>query len=257
MAFDRFRRHRTEDDPAPSWAHDAASAVAAWEWLDDDLRERLVEDTATLTRHFRWEAANGFEVTAEMQATIAAHAAVLTLALGPEWYDRISSVIVHPTTFERSGEYDIGGGIVSDDVVDLLGEADPHGPIVMAWDAVRDEAAAPEHGRNVVYHEFAHQLDMRDGWVDGTPPLHDRAARERWVEVCTREFERLRSGDDTDGLIDRYAATDPGEFFAVLSELFFTLPFDLADEIPDLYDVMADFYLLDPAASDQPEPPPD
>lgn len=246
MAFDVFRRHK--DTSPPTWVRAAAAGVAAWEWLDDELREQLVADTADLVGRFRWEAANGFSVTDEMRGLIAAHAALLTLGLGTDWYRRVSSVIVHPTTFERSGEYDLGGGIVSDGVVDLLGESDPHGPVVIAWTAARDEAAFPERGRNVVLHEFAHQLDMADGWVDGTPPLHDARARARWIDVCTRELERLRSGDDTDGLIDHYAANDPGEFFAVLSELFFTLPFDLAAEVPDLYDVLADFYLLDPAS---------
>jgi len=26
---------------------------------------------------------------------------------------------------------------------------------------------------------------MLDGVTDGTPPLHDEAARQRWVQVCT------------------------------------------------------------------------
>lgn len=251
MVLDRFRR-RPAATPTPDWARAAATGVAAWEWLDDELRERLIFDTATLAGRLRWEAANGFDLTNDMRATIAAHAALLTLELGLDCYDRVPSIIVHPTVFERAGEYEIGGGIVSDDVVDLTGEANPDGPVIIAWDAALRESRDPDGGRNVVIHEFAHQLDMLDGWVDGTPPFIEGEELERWVEVCSAEFERLRDGDDADGLLDRYAATDPGEFFAVVSELFFTLPFDLAEERPHLYDVFADLYRLDPVGWTEP-----
>ena len=63
----------------------------------------------------------------------------------------------------------------------------------MAWDAARYDARHPGTGRNVVIHEFAHKLDMLDGLVDGTPPVTGRAAHDRWVSVCTAEYQRLRS----------------------------------------------------------------
>ena len=84
------------------------------------------------------------------------------------------------------------------------------------------ESLHPQRGRNVVFHEFAHQLDMLDGTVDGTPPLDDDDFRDRWVEVCTREFRSIR--DDDEHLLRDYAGADPGEFFAVATEVFFTRP---------------------------------
>ena len=98
----------------------------------------------------------------------------------------------------------------------------------------------------MVLHEFAHKLDMLDHVVDGTPPLPDRAARERWIEVCTREFELLDRADGSDPVLDDYGATDPGEFFAVATEAFFTGPAALASHKPDLYGVLRDFYRQDP-----------
>jgi hypothetical protein len=99
---------------------------------------------------------------------------------------------------------------------------------------------------NVVFHEFAHQLDMLDGTVDGTPPLVDAGLRERWVQVCTREYQAIRRGDDH--LLRSYAGTDPGEFFAVATEMFFTKPAALAEQHPALYDVLREFYRQHPAS---------
>jgi Mlc titration factor MtfA (ptsG expression regulator) len=107
------------------------------------------------------------------------------------------------------------------------------------------EALHPQRGRNVVFHEFAHQLDMLDGTVDGTPPLDDEGARRRWVEICTREFRAIR--DDDDHLLRDYAGADPGEFFAVATEVFFTRPLELRELHGELYGVLRDFYRQDPA----------
>jgi len=249
MAFDFVRRFLGTDAPPSPAAADAATAVAAWEWLDDAHRDQLVADTDALMRHLRWEAARGFTLTDEIRATIAAHAALLTLELGIECYRNVSSVIVHGSTFETHGEYRTGHGLASDEPIELLGQASDHGPVLIAWDAARAQARHPEHGHNVVFHEFAHHLDMLDGWVDGTPPLPDDAARARWITVCTAAFERLRRGDTAGGVLDGYGAVDPGEFFAVATEVFFARPAALRRALPDLYEVLADFYLQDPAGS--------
>lgn len=245
MPFDFLRRsHRVPTE----LAREAATAVAAWRWLDADQRVTLVDDTQALMDELRWEAARGFDLTDDVRATIAAHAALLTVELGLDCYHEVSSVIVHSTSFESHGEHHIGGGLYSDDTVELLGQANHLGPVIIAWDAASAQARHPEHGHNVIFHEFAHHLDMLDGWVDGTPPLPDEAARRRWIEVCTDAYERLRRGD-TGGVLDGYGAVDPGEFFAVATEVFFARPVDLDAARPDLYRVFADFYLLDPVAA--------
>jgi len=56
------------------------------------------------------------------------------------------------------------------------------------------------------------------------------------------------AGRDDDRLLRDYAATNPGEFFAVATEVFFTRAVALAGVKPDLYGVLADFYRQDPAA---------
>ena len=103
---------------------------------------------------------------------------------------------------------------------------------------------------NVVAHEFAHQLDMLDRMVDGTPPLANRGQYAAWQRVMTAEFQQLN--DDFDRgrptFLDPYATTNPGEFFAVATETFFEQPQALAAEHAELYGVLRDFYRQDPAA---------
>ncbi len=101
---------------------------------------------------------------------------------------------------------------------------------------------------NVVAHEFAHQLDMLDRTVDGTPPLAERRQYANWKRVMTAEFEQLT--DDYDHgrptFLDPYGTTNPGEFFAVATETFFEQPEEMVAEHTELYGVLRDFYRQDP-----------
>jgi len=125
--------------------------------------------------------------------------------------------------------------------------------VILAWDEVEHAARNPGSGHNVVYHEFAHKLDMLDDIVDGTPPMASRQELQTWVEVCTDVYEDLRAGVDRPPL-DPYGATNPAEFFAVATEAFFDASMDLELQEPELYAVMREFYRQDPAARARREP---
>lgn len=253
-----FRRVKRQvpDDAAQLFARH----VADWAWLTEAERDRLQAAVAELMPTRRWEAARGFELTDAMCAVIAAQIALMCLGFDEEGLapvDRVQTIIVHPRTITLTGTHRPAPGLVSDEPRHLSGEAhDGHGPLLLAWDAVRRETRHRRR-RNVVIHEVAHKLDMLDGVLDGTPPLAEVASVERWARESTAAYNALRSrGDD---LIDEYGATDPAEFFAVVSELFFTAPERMAEAHPALYDCYSDFYRQDPAgrrARLQPEPEP-
>jgi Mlc titration factor MtfA (ptsG expression regulator) len=132
---------------------------------------------------------------------------------------------------------------------ELAGEAWDGGPVVLSWDDSAPPGngppAAPTAG-NVVIHEFAHTLDLLDGDADGIPPLdprlHAGLARATWaaeldeaygrfceaLELLEDEIPRHIDPDSPAAdpwygrlPLDPYAATDPGEFFAVSSEALF------------------------------------
>jgi Mlc titration factor MtfA (ptsG expression regulator) len=243
----RERRARLEAGFTDEWRELCARRFRWWRALSDDERARLEDRALALVVGADWEAANGFEVTDEMIGTIAVQAALLILELPEDSYRDVHSVIVHPSTVVLEGEHSQVDGLVSDDPMPIDGQAEYHGPVLVAWDEVLDEARHPGHGRNVVFHEFAHKLDMLDGTIDGTPSLGDPDAVARWVEVCTRVFDAVAEGRGGH-VLSPYAGVNAAEFFAVATEAFFDDPRGLRHEHPDLYDVLADFYGQDPVA---------
>ena len=145
----------------------------------------------------------------------------------------------------------IGGGVVLEGDSDRLGEAHYRGPVVLSWDEVLEAAGNPGRGEDLVYHEFAHKLDMLNGAADGVPPIDDVELVKRWLRVLPAELNRLRR--DTDAgrhtLLDPYGGTNEAEFFAVASECFFDLPVEMKEQHPRLYDLWREFYRQDPAAA--------
>jgi len=220
-----------------------------WRVLDDGERGLLEATSDWLLRHKHWEAAQGFALVDEITVTIAAQAALLVLGLSVDEYREVSAIIVYPTAMQSRGVY--AGpvrGTVTDGVQPVVGESHDHrGPVLLAWDQANDAARNLGRGHNVVFHEFAHKLDMLDDVLDGTPRLERRGDLDRWVEVCTEAYEALGAGIERPPL-QPYGATNPAEFFAVATEAFFDVPVTLEQHEPNLYEVMRDFYKQDPAA---------
>jgi MtfA peptidase len=222
--------------------------LAVWPLLTDDERRRLLEVTDELLSRKRWEAARGFALDDTVRVVVASHAALLVLGLSTDHYRLVSAVVVHPTTVHTAGTRPgLSLGTVTSDPLAVLGLAqDGRGPVVLAWDQVLADAHRSALGHNVVLHEFAHKLDMRDGTIDGTPLLPPDV-RADWIRVCTQVYDDLVAGRPRPPM-RWYGATNPGEFFAVATEVFFEQPRELAALEPELYDVLSRFYRQDPAA---------
>src|SRR5262245_21675670 len=169
----------------------------------------------------------------------------MLLGMKHDYFCRVVSILVYPTTFV------IPGGEWMDDVESgfpASGQSVYRGPVILAWDAVLAEGRDPTSGRNVVIHEFAHQLDSLDGSVNGTPELSTDEQAERRRDVMTSEFQHLvrevRKGHGT--FQGDYASGNEAELFAVASERFFTRPAELRHFHQDLYDVLEQFYGVKP-----------
>lgn len=244
-----WRNHHGKPEDFPQdWMEIIQSSFKPWSTLSDQERDHLIALTRELIERKRWEAALGFDLTDEMKVLIAVHAALLILELDHRFYRNVGAVIVQPTTVlltgQRAGPV---SGVVTDSPMPILGQARQYGPVVIAWDAARNEARHPERGHNVIYHEFAHKLDMLTGSADGMPPLASADDARRWMEVCTREYEMLVAGEGGH-LLRPYGAVNRGEFFAVVTEVFFDTPLEMRRHKEDLYDVLRSFYRQDPAA---------
>ena len=226
--------------------------VAHYCMLDDAERAELRAMIQVFLGEKHWEGCGGLDLTDEIRVTIAAQACLLQLGLPHDYYRDVESILVYPSTVvppeRHPGVFERVDGPVEPSVP-ILGQALDWGTVILVWDDVVHGARHPEQGHNLVYHEFAHKLDMLDGAADGTPPIADRAQLAEWVAVCSHEFLRLRhlanNGHKT--FLDAYGAKNEAEFFAVATEEFFDRPLDLQKHAPDLYRVLSAYYRQDPA----------
>jgi Mlc titration factor MtfA (ptsG expression regulator) len=248
------RRRKLLTAPFPAgWESYILRNVAHYRWLDARERQHLRDLVRVFVAEKHWEGCGGLTLTDEMRVTIAAQACLLVLELPHELYRNVDSILVYPSTVVAPqrplGAFEIPLQPV-DGPLPILGQAQIRGPVILVWDAVKRMGRHPESGHNVVYHEFAHKLDMLDGRADGTPPLQRRTEYQRWAEVCSRVYRTLREQAERGrrSLLDAYGATSEAEFFAVATEQFFDRPVALRRRHPELYGVLQAFYRQDPAA---------
>lgn len=235
----------------------------AWESLTQrmpavaryDARGRIrLRELVTLFLHEKSiEPAGGLTLDDESRQLIALQACLPILGLGLEWYEGWRSVIVYAGDFRARDQYTDESGVVHEVDEERAGEAWTQGPVVLSWTPdelpppAADERSAADDV-NVVIHEFAHKLDMINGVANGMPPLHSDMARDEWTRHFTRAYDdfvvRVDRGEPVP--FDAYAATDPGEFFAVASEVFLTAPDRVRDAYPRVYTQLCAFYRQHP-----------
>ncbi len=245
-----WRRQRIGRRPFPAaWRDIVRRRVPLARELPAVHQLRLRKSIQVLLAEVPFIGCAGLVVTDEMRVTIAAQAAFLLLGRGGS-FGNLREVLVYPDHFVVPRNGPGSGGVVHEGRDVLSGQSWQRGQVIVAWDAVRDGADDPHDGANVVFHEFAHQLDQDTGAANGAPYVGRGAQQQTWARVMMQEFGALASrlARDEPGLIDPYAATHPAEFFAVTSELFFERPADLATERPALYEQLRRCYRVDPAS---------
>ena len=214
--------------------------------------ERLRRMASLFLDRKEFSGAGGFVVDDAIAVSVAAQACLPVLELGLDHYDGFVGIVMHADAVVAEREVIDETGVVHQYDEVLAGEAMEGGPLMLSWADVQggEQRDAAPRAYNVVIHEFAHVLDMRDGEPDGVPLLASTQARQAWLAVLSPEYdrfcERVVCGYDT--VLDPYAAEAPEEFFAVASEAFFVTPQKLQEEQPALYRLLASYYRQDPAA---------
>lgn len=251
--FAKLRRRDLVRTPfPPGWDDIIRRRISPYRLLTDDERARLHALVQIFIAEKTWEGCGGLELTDEILVTISAAACLLILNLPNNYYENVETIIVYPSDLilpERKLGFFETVLEPLEPAGPITGQAFEQGPLIFSWKAIREDIRHSGSGYNVIYHEFAHKLDMQAGVADGTPRLRDRAEYRDWVRTCSREFRRLlrdvEKGRRT--CIDEYGATDEAEFFAVATEHFFDQPVRLAKSAPELYRVLRQFYRQDPA----------
>ncbi len=190
----------------------------------------------------------GQPVTDAVRISIAAQACLLLLHRPGTEYGSLGYILVYPAEFRVARPVQDEVGLVSHEDSVLAGESWDSGRIVLSWDNVLQGSADLGDGHNVVLHEFAHQLDQESGSANGAPVLDSAEAYEAWSAVMSREFDRLQRAAQAGlpTLFDYYGATDPAEFFAVATEVFYEQPAMMAQTHPDVFEQLRHHYGVDP-----------
>jgi Mlc titration factor MtfA (ptsG expression regulator) len=197
-----------------------------------------------------FEGCGGLAITDEIRVTIAGQACILLLGRQTDYYPQLRTILVYPHRYLADHREHLPDGSVREGVHARLGESWCRGPVVLAWDDVLRGAADIHDGHNVVFHEFAHQLDGESGANEGAPVLPRRSMYIAWARVLGHEYEHLidELKHHRRTFIDAYGATSPAEFFAVVTEAFFEQSIQLKRRHPELYDQLVAFYQQDPAS---------
>src|SRR5215831_712551 len=246
----RRRRRRLRARPFPKeWLALIQRHVVFFHKLPAFDRAELLGHIQVFLAEKCFEGCGGFTITDEVRVTIATQACLLLLHRKTDYFPHLLTILVYPLTYMAEEKRQIGEHVWEEGTVSRLGETGRRmGSLVLAWGAVKHGAADPSDAKNVVLHEFAHQLDYENHAADGVPALATSEEQLAWSEVMGSEFASLRAADESGvpTLLDTYGATNPVEFFAVSVEAFFERPRALRAHHPKLYAELRRYFQQDP-----------
>ncbi len=214
--------------------------------LPAELRAGLEGKINAFLGQIEFIGCDGLVVTEEMRLSIAAQACLLVVNT-ETWYRDLRTVLVYPGAF-KSRRLERDGYVVTERESVRIGESWARGPVVLSWPHSVEGGRDDRDGHNVVFHEFAHQIDSQSGHADGAPVLHRGQSYATWERVFVaayrRHVERVGHGGRT--VLDSYGAASLEEFFAVAIEAFLEKPAALREAEPDVYAQLEELLQLDP-----------
>ncbi|MGI2259432.1 M90 family metallopeptidase [Shewanella sp. GXUN23E] len=245
----RKKREKVRRMPFPkSWRDIIRQRLPMFRSLPADLQLQLKDHIKIFLAEKQFVGCDGLEINDDIRVTIAAQACVLLLNRDTDYFPKLRQILVYPAAFIVDKEQRNEIGLSFQHRAVLLGESWDEGQVILSWHDALAGAADPHDGSNVVMHEFAHQLDQEDGRANGAPPLATQADYASWSEIMNREFAQLQycAQQELPSLFSYYGATNPAEFFAVITEVFFEQPQAFNEQHPLLYRELSHFYRLDP-----------
>lgn len=246
-----YRRKTLRRQSLPSaWLDILRQRVPLFRRLPADLQTQLQGHLQVFLAEKKFIGCAGLTVTDEIRIPIAAQACMLLLNRTTDYYPDLERILVYPAAFVVDRQEEDEAGVLSEYRDMLSGESWGDGQVLLSWEDVEEDARCAGDGRNVVIHEFAHQLDQEKGEATGAPILARGEHYQPWSSTLGAEYKQLQQQADTEqaSLFDYYGAEHPAEFFAVVSEVFFERPREMADMHPALYRQLQGFYRVDPAA---------
>ena len=186
----RRRRRRIAAEPMPPEWNAILDAIPHVPILAGAHREQLADAVKIFVAEKQFFGAKDLEITDAMRVTVAGLASLMTLGMPEFFFDHVSSIILHGSIIRAPKKVAIGTAAMLEDEIEELGDATLHGPVRLVWPQIEEDLREPWGGHNLVFHEFAHQLDMMNGSADGVPIL-PRDLRKPWQAIMLAEFDKL------------------------------------------------------------------
>ena len=231
------------------WIRHLEDTFALYGTLGADEQARLRDDMRIFHAEKHWEGCGELELEDRITVPIAGQACLLTLGRSVDAYDHVHSILVYPEAYRVPVVSHDESGVVSEWIDDREGESWERGTVILSWtDAVF--GAGEADGRNLVIHEFAHQIDLLDALSGPYVPSSQKELYRRWETTFLDAFDAFCGLVDEgreDPVLDPYGAEDEAEFFAVAAEAFFEIPRALRHHHPNLYGLLSEYFNQDPA----------
>lgn len=244
-----FKRNKLRQLPfKKQWRAIIQQRMPYFRQMPTDLQLQLKQHIHVFLAEKKFVGLNGVVITDEIKVTVAAQACLLLLNRKTDYYPKLTTILVYPSAFIKQQQTLQAGGVIQQQRNALAGESWQQGRVVLSWQDTLEGADLPNDGHNVVIHEFAHQLDQEGGYANGAPILSKGQNYQGWSNVLSTEFEQLKlqAKAGIPSLFDYYGATNPAEFFAVASEVFFEQALQFHKLYPNLYRQLKDYYQVDP-----------
>lgn len=176
------------------------------------------------------------EVSDEDRLLIASASVILAWGF-PQWhYVKVDTVYLVSAPFNENAQF----GKADSGITGLVGTHHLRGKMILSQSALRHGFSNDKDKHNVAIHEFAHLIDMADGQIDGLPEqVVEQPYIGPWLSLIQKEMSLIDEGQSD---IREYGATNPAEFFSVVSEYFFERPKLLKHKHPKLYALLQRFY---------------
>ncbi len=172
-------------------------------------------------------------VVEDLDKLLIASGAIIPVFAIPDWqYINLHEVLLYPGAFNE--DFDQAGS--DRPVAGMVGSGAMQNVMIITKWQLRQGFINEQNASNTAIHEFVHLIDKMDGTFDGIPDIIlERKYKEQWKNLMNTTIGQMKTnGSD----IDMYGATNPTEFFAVISEYFFEQPDRLKTNHPDLYEML-------------------
>lgn len=245
--FKKFRRKRIASAQfSGQWLITLQKDVAVYNRLNIDDKEELKKHILIFIAEKDFEGCGGFTIDDRAKVIIAANACLLLLHRKTDYYPGLYSILVYPDAFITNRKEYLPAGVIAEGPEVLSGQSWERGTVILSWRDIEHDIKYISDGRNVIIHEFAHQIDHSGGLGDSSTVLKTNASFAEWAQVLHKNYMSLRQAaeENQPSFLDKYGATDPAEFFAVATEFFFEKPREMVQIHPQLYNQLMRFYNL-------------